>query len=220
MSFPFRTVVFDLDGTLADSSPDLAAALNHALADLGRPPVALADVLKMIGNGARMLLRRGLAATGEADDALVERAYPVFMRHYSANICNLTTAYPGAGAALDTLAGMGVGLAVCTNKPEGPARALIDALGWQSRFAAIVGGDTLPVLKPDPAPLRLAIERSGGGPAAHVGDSIVDVLTARAAGVPCVAVGFGFADRPATDLGADAVIGSYAALVPALRTLG
>ncbi|MES2291151.1 MAG: phosphoglycolate phosphatase [Pseudomonadota bacterium] len=218
MSFPFRTVVFDLDGTLVDSAPDLAAALNHALTDLGRSPIPLAGVVKMIGNGARVLLRRGLAATGEVDDALVDHAYSVFMQYYSENICNLTVPYPRVDAALDALTDLGVALAVCTNKPEAPARTLIDAIGWQSRFAAIVGGDTVK-LKPDAAPLLLAIEQAGGGPAAFVGDSIVDVETACAADVPCVVVDFGFTDRPASDLGADAVIGSYNDLIATLDGL-
>lgn len=218
MTLSFRTVVFDLDGTLVDSAPDLAAALNHVLADLGRPPIPLDGVVTMIGNGARMLLRRGLTATGGFDDALLEHAYPQFMRHYADNICNLTRPYPGVEAALDALSDLGVALAVCTNKPETPARALIDALGWQSRFAAIVGDDTV-TLKPDPAPLLHAIAQAGGGSAAFVGDSIVDVETARAAKVPCIAVSFGFAGAPAADLGADAVIDKFDALIPALRDL-
>ena len=218
MSFPFRTVVFDLDGTLVDSAPDLAAALNHALTDLGRSSLPLDRVVKMIGNGARVLLRRGRAATGEVDDALVDHAYSVFMQYYSENICNLTVPYPRVDAALDALTDLAVALAVCTNKPEAPARTLIDAIGWQSRFAAIVGGDTVK-LKPDAAPLLLAIEQAGGGPAAFVGDSIVDVETARAANLPCVVVDFGFADRPASDLGADAVIGSYDDLITTLDGL-
>lgn len=215
----FRTIVFDLDGTLVDSSPDLAAALNHTLVAMGRPTLPLADVVKMIGNGARMLLRRGLAATGDVDDALVAEAYPIFMAYYGGHLCDLTRPYPGIEAALDQLADMGGMLAVCTNKPEASARALIDALGWQGRFAAIVGGDTLTVLKPDPAPLNLAIERAGGGAAAFVGDSIVDVETAKAAGVPSIAVSFGFADRPADQLGATATIDSFEELVPTLARL-
>jgi phosphoglycolate phosphatase len=112
-----------------------------------------------------------------------------------------------------------VRLAICTNKPERLSRALVDALGWRGRFAAIVGGDTLPLRKPDPAPLREAIARAGGGRAAFVGDSIIDAETARAAAIPFVAVSFGFADRPADQLGADAVIDSFADLLPALERL-
>ena len=217
--FPFRTVAFDLDGTVADTSPDLAAALNHTLAEMDRPLLPLDRVLPMIGHGTRALLRAGLAATGGVDDGLVEHGYPVLMRFYSDHICDLTRPYPGLEAAMAELADRGVALAICTNKPEALTRLLIDALGWQSRFAAVVGGDTLPVAKPDAAPLHHAIERAGGGPAAFVGDSIVDMQTARAAGVPGVAVSFGFADRPVEQLGATAIIDSYDDLIGALEGL-
>lgn len=218
ISFP--TVVFDLDGTLVDSSPDLAASLNHTLATIGRSTLPLADVVKMIGNGARTLIRRGLAATGVADDALVAQAYPTFMAYYGDHLSDLTRPYPGVELALDRLAEMGVALAVCTNKPEAPARALINALGWERRFAAIVGGDTLKVLKPDPAPLHLAIEQAGGGAAVLIGDTIIDVETAKAAGIPSVAVSFGYADRPAAMLGATATVDRFDDLIPALARLG
>ena len=217
--FPFDTVAFDLDGTLADTAPDLAAALNHTLAMLGRPAVAPEAVRGLIGHGARALLRRGLAASGPSDEALVDRGYPIYREYYAANICAGTAIFPALEEALDDLRAAGVALAVCTNKPEGLSRTLLAALGWENRFDAVVGGDTLPVAKPDPAPLREAIARAGGGRAAFVGDSIVDADTARAAGLPFIAVSFGFSDRPVADLGADAVIDDYAQLVPALRRL-
>lgn len=143
-------------------------------------------------------------------------AYPALLNHYRAHICNMTHPYPGIEAAWDRLATQGVALALCTNKPSELTMRLIEALGWQHRFAAVVAGDTLAVSKPDPAPLHLAIERAGGGPAAFVGDSIVDIQTANAAGVPSIAVSFGFADRPADELGADAVIDSFDDLDAAL----
>jgi phosphoglycolate phosphatase len=217
--FPFNVIAFDLDGTLADTAPDLAAALNHALAALGREPVPAEEVRHLVGHGARALLRRGLAATGEADEELVERGFPIFIEHYAAHICEGTRVYPGLDDALEMLAGKGVALAVCTNKSEALTRMLLDTLGWRNRFQAVVGGDTLPVRKPDPAPLEEAIARCGGGRAAFVGDSITDADTARATGVPFVAVSFGFSDRPAEELGADAVIDDYAQLVPALERL-
>ena len=218
-SFPFRTVAFDLDGTLADTAPDLTAALNHTLGVLGRAPIAAERVRHMVGHGARALIDKGLGASGGSSPELVEAGFPVFLRHYEANIAAETRGFPGVQRALDELAAAGVALAVCTNKLEGLAVQLVEALGWRGRFAAIVGGDTLPVRKPDRAPFDLAVERAGGGPAAFVGDSITDADTARAAGVPFVAVSFGFSDRPVEQLGADRLIDHFDALVPALRGL-
>lgn len=217
--FPFDVVAFDLDGTLADTAIDLAAALNHALGVLGRPPIDPNKVRYLVGHGARALLRRGLGETGEADEALVERGYPAFVHFYSDHICVATRPYPGAEAALDALREDGVRLALVTNKPEALTPRLIEALGWGERFDAIVCGDTLPVRKPDPAPLHQAIALAGGGSAAFVGDSIIDADTARAARLPFVAVSFGFSDRPAALLGADAVIDDFDALIPTLRLL-
>lgn len=217
--FPFDVIAFDLDGTLADTAPDLAAALNHTLAELGRPTVDPESVRHLVGHGAKPLLRKGLAATGEADETLIERGFPIYLDFYAANICVGTTRYPALDDAMDALAARGVKLAICTNKPERLTHLLVDALGWTGRFAAIVGADTLPVKKPDPLPLLEAIARAGGGRAAFVGDSITDADTAKAAGVPFVAVSFGFSDRPIEQLGADAVIDSYAELVGVLEHL-
>jgi len=218
--FPFDVVVFDLDGTLADTAPDLTAALNHALGVLGRPPVPAEDVRHMVGHGARALLQKGLAETGEMTEALVEQGFPIFIDHYVAHIADATTIYPGLEAALDGLAARGVKLAVCTNKAEGLARRCIDALGWATRFDALIGGDTLSVRKPDPAPLFEAIARCGGGAAAYVGDSITDTDTGRNAGIPTIAVTFGFTDRPPEALGATALIDHFDELIPTLEQLG
>jgi phosphoglycolate phosphatase len=217
--FPFSVVVFDLDGTLVDSAPDLTAALNHSLRVMGRPAVPEESVRHMVGHGARMLLQRGLAATGEMTPALVDEGFPIFIDYYEAHIADRTRPFPGLERALDDLAAMGVKLAVCTNKLEGLSRHLVDALGWQNRFAALIGGDTLPVRKPDPAPLFEAIRRSGGGRAAFVGDSITDTDTGRAAEIPTVAVTFGFSDRPHNQLGATRLIDHFDDLVSALREL-
>jgi phosphoglycolate phosphatase len=218
--FPFDVVAFDLDGTLADTAPDLTAALNHALGELGRPPVPAEDVRHMVGHGARALLQKGLAATGEMTEALVDRGFPIFIDYYLAHIADDTTIFPGLNAVLDQLAARGVKLAVCTNKAEGLARRCVDELGWANRFDALVGGDTLPVRKPDPAPLFEAIARCGGGRAAYVGDSITDTDTGRNANIPTVAVTFGFSDRPHDQLGATALIDHYDELIPLLERLG
>jgi phosphoglycolate phosphatase len=217
---PFDLVVFDLDGTLADTALDLAAALNHALGTIGRPALPADAVRRMVGHGARMLLHRGLAATGDASEALIDQLMPAFLEHYADHIADHSRAFDGVDAALATLAAQGVRRAICTNKPEALTHKLVDALGWQGRFAAIVGGDTLPQRKPDPAPVLAAIDRAGGGRAVFVGDSISDTDAARAAGIPCVALTFGFSDRPADQLGATALIDHFDQLVPTLDRLG
>ncbi len=215
------TVVFDLDGTLVDTAPDLTAALNHALAALGRPPVPAEDVRHMVGHGARRLLERGLAASGGATPDLVEAGVPHFLAFYADHIADGSRPYPGVEAALDALAAAGCRLAICTNKPQALADALVAALGWGGRFAATIGFDAVPRPKPDPGHLTAAVAAAGGDMAnmVFVGDSITDTDTARAAGVPVVAVAFGFSDRPVAELGADIVIDDYAGLLPALRQL-
>jgi len=220
MRFP-ETIVFDLDGTLVDTGPDLTASLNHALGAIGRPPVAAATVRHLVGYGARALIARGLALSGGGDTATVDAALPRFLEYYAAHICDASRPFDGAAAALDRLAASGVRLAICTNKPVALSRALIAALGWSARFAANLGGDSLAVRKPDPAHVLATIAAAGGDPAsaAFVGDSIVDVAAARAARIPVIAVSFGFADRPAAELGADRVIDHFDALAPVLAGL-
>lgn len=217
--FPFDVVVFDLDGTLADTALDLAAALNHTLGRLGRPAVPPDSVRKLVGQGARMLLRRALAASGGASQPLIEEGYAIFIEYYGANICVATTPYPALEPALDALTKRGVALAVCTNKPERLTYGLLDALRWSARFQAVVGADTLATRKPDPAPLIEAIARAGGGRAVLVGDSSVDAETAKAAGLPFVAVSFGFSDRPVEQLGAAAIIDRYDELIGTLERI-
>ncbi|MGL4541531.1 MAG: phosphoglycolate phosphatase [Polymorphobacter sp.] len=213
-----RTVVFDLDGTLVDTSSDLCAALNHVLRRFARPEVDPETVRHLVGHGARALIQRGLALAGDDDPALVEAAVPHFLRHYTDHIADGSRPYPGIDDVLDALAKAGVVTAVCTNKPEALARQLLGALGWQQRFAAVVGGDSLPVRKPDPAHVLGTIAAVGGAveTSVFVGDSSVDVAAARAARVPVVIVSFGFNDKPAAELGADAIIDHYDALLPLL----
>ncbi|WP_235927582.1 HAD family hydrolase, partial [Sandarakinorhabdus rubra] len=141
MTLP-RTILFDLDGTLVDTAPDLAGAMNHVLATLGRPPLPVEHVRHLVGHGARALVSAGLAATGEPRPDLVEPAMPQFLAHYAANIAVASRPFDGVEQALDALADAGVAAAICTNKPTRLAEALIAALGWQGRFAAIVGHDS------------------------------------------------------------------------------
>jgi len=211
---PFDIIGFDLDGTLLDTSGDLAHALNHALDTIGRGPLPVDDVRRMVGRGAKVMLMRALDATGGAPDDLVARLFPILIDHYAANIATETRIYPGLVDALDALAARGAVLAVCTNKLERLARSVLAETGLARRFAAIIGGDTVGRLKPDPAPLHAMIAQAGGGRTLFVGDSDNDVNAARAAGVPSVALSFGYVSGDPRDLGADAVIADYAELVP------
>ena len=220
-NFPFATVGFDLDGTLLDTARDLGEALNHALVGGGRQPVPLADVRNLIGGGARTMLVRALADQGGGEDGEVDALFAVLLAHYSAHIADHTQSFPGALAMLDELAALGVMLAVVTNKRETMAKQLFDALGLSVRFFTIIGGDTLGPGRAKPAPdlLHEMLRRAGSGRAAFVGDTTYDVRAARAAGMPCVAVSFGFCDLPPGELGAHAVIDDFAELVPALNRL-
>ncbi len=215
------TVVFDLDGTLVDTAPDLCAAMNYALQKLGRPTVPAEIARDMAGQGARKLIEKGLKVSGDAPAELVEAGLPHFLSFYAGHIADESRIFPGVEAALDALAAAGCRLAICTNKPVALSIALVAAVGWDGRFVANLGFDSVPSPKPDPAHLFATIAAAGGDPAttAYVGDSITDTMTARAAGVPVVAVSFGFSDRPVTELGADVIIDHYDELLPALRAL-
>ncbi|MEH3157517.1 MAG: HAD-IA family hydrolase [Sphingomonas taxi] len=218
---PFDIVGFDLDGTLLDTSGDLTAAVNHALASIARPLLTVEQVKPMIGRGARAMLAQGLAATGRCDDATLDVLHRRLLDHYEANIAVATQPYPGTLAALDTLAAQGVRLAVVTNKLESLARKVLDALRLTDRFACIIGGDTMGPgnAKPSPKPIYEMLARCGGGTAAFVGDSIFDIEAGKAAGLLTVACSFGFLMQPVEDLGADAVIDGYDELIPTLERL-
>ncbi|RMB54210.1 phosphoglycolate phosphatase [Sphingomonas sp. PP-CE-3A-406] len=223
--FSFDIVGFDLDGTLLDTSGDLAAAVNHALITAGRPELSVEQVKPMIGGGARHMLKQGLTATGGYDEAMLDTLHAKLLAYYEANICVLTKPYPGVIDALDALAANGVTLGIVTNKIERFARTVLDQLGLTDRFACILGGDTLAESKPSPMPIlemvRLCQESgSGGGRAAFVGDSIFDIQAGQAAGLPTIACSFGFLMQPVAELGADAVIDGYAELLPTLERLG
>ncbi len=217
--FPFAIVGFDLDGTLLDTSGDLTAAVNHALATIGRAPLSVEAVKPMIGGGARAMLQHGLDATGGYDADTLDRLHRLLLDYYEANLAVHTAPFPGAIDALDELAARGVTLGIMTNKLERFARAILDSLGLTERFDSIIGGDTLGVSKPSPRPIQALVEQCGGGRAAFVGDSIFDVQAARAAGLPVIACSFGFLSLPVEALGADAIIDGYADLIPTLTRL-
>ena len=224
--FPFDIVGFDVDGTLLDSHADLAHGINHALALAGRAALPIDTLRSLIGGGGRSMLRRALELTGGVEDKSFADLHHQFLEHYAANIAVHTRLFPGGEAMLDDLAARGVQLAVVSNKLESLTRALLDELGLASRFFTVIGGDTLGPGRAKPARdlIDLMLERGGGamefgGRAAFVGDTSFDVGAARAAGIPVVAVSFGFNDIPAPELGADSVIDHFDALVPALLGL-
>ena len=209
---PPLTVVFDLDGTLVETAPDLVDALTVALAAEGVAPLPYEQARDLIGAGARALVERGLevanrAVTPERSDALLA----IFLEHYAAHIADKSQPFPGCVEALDRLAAGGVKLAVCTNKIERFARLLLDELGLTDRFDAIVGGDTFGVSKPAAAPIHGAILRAGGDAsrAVMVGDSLTDVDAAKAAVIPCIVATFGYTMIPPRKLGGDAVIDHF-----------
>jgi len=217
------TIVFDLDGTLVDTAPDLIATLNFTLAQNGLPTVPYDDARPMIGGGARYMIERALAADGrDCSPSGVDRLYAPFVAHYAEHIADRSRAFPHVEATLERLAAEGHRLAVCTNKLERLSKRLLESLDMAHRFAAICGQDTFGVQKPDPKMFRATVVRAGGYPerAIMVGDSITDVRTARAANVPIIAVDFGYTDVPIATLQPDRIISSFAELPAAAADLG
>jgi phosphoglycolate phosphatase len=216
------TIVYDLDGTLADTAGDLMGALNAVLSHEGLAPLPVENARSMLGDGARALIRRGFAASGrDLAPPRLEALFGDFLAHYNAHIADHTQLYPGVERALAAFARAGWRQAVCTNKVEGSARLLIEKLGVAGRFAFICGQDTFGVGKPDRKPLLGTIAASGGvlARAIMVGDSVTDIKTARAAGLPVIAVDFGYTDVPVTELGPDRVISHFDELAGACAAL-
>jgi phosphoglycolate phosphatase len=213
------TVVFDLDGTLVDTAPDLIETLNVVFAREGLPPVDHAAARNMIGGGARRMIESALKFEGHliTSDA-VDRMFADFIAYYADHIADRSRPFPGLDAVLDHLAARDCRFAVCTNKLEGLSRQLLDALGMTHRFEAICGQDTFGIQKPDPEILLRTIQAAGGQlqRAIMVGDSGTDIATARAAGIPVVAVDFGYSETPVKELGPDRLISHYNDLAAAI----
>jgi phosphoglycolate phosphatase len=217
-----RTIVFDLDGTLVDTAPDLINALNHVLDCEGLPPIPLVAARNMIGAGARRLIERGLEADGRhvgPDD--IARMTTDFIAYYADHIAELSKPFEGLEDALDRMAARGHRFAVCTNKLEWLSKRLLDELGLSHRFAAICGADTFGVSKPDPAILRQTVALAGGqlARAIMVGDAGTDIGVARRAGIPVIGVAFGYTDTPMSELNPDRLIKHMLELPEAIEDL-
>ena len=213
------TIVFDLDGTLVDTAPDLLDSLNHTLDAGGAPPTDVAGFRQFVGHGARVLIERAYQAQRRAlpvDEH--DRLFALFLEHYGANIPGQSKPFPGVVEALDRFSAAGFLLAVCTNKTEEFSRRLLVGLGISGYFEAICGQDTFAFRKPDPRHLTETIRIAGGTPdsSVMVGDSRTDIDTAKAAGIPVVAVDFGYTDRHVRELEPSVVISHFDELTVAL----
>ncbi|MBT9382863.1 phosphoglycolate phosphatase [Pseudooceanicola sp. CBS1P-1] len=210
-------IVFDLDGTLIDSAPDIREAANGLLEDEGLPPLSISETRRFIGEGSPTFVRLMMAAR----DIEPDRHAPLlaqFLDRLKGAVA-LTRVYPGAKAALDALAQAGHSLAICTNKPEAPARAVLDHLGLLPRFAEVLGGDSLPQRKPAPEPLLAVLDRLPAGPAIYIGDSEVDAATAEAAGVPFLLFTEGYRKGAVHDMRWQATFADHARLPELIAAL-
>ncbi|HYD86138.1 MAG TPA: phosphoglycolate phosphatase [Vitreimonas sp.] len=216
------TIVFDLDGTLVDTAPDIVRALNETLALEGLPRVKLEAARTMVGQGARALIERAAARAGVSfRDERLDQLTETFVSFYRTDIARDSRAFPGVAAALEDLAASGAKFAVCTNKRTDLSHALLQALGMSDWFATIVGADAVADRKPHPDHYRAAVARAGGTVrrSVMIGDTIADIAAARGAGAPVAAVAFGYCDDGAEKLGADVVLRSFSEVAPACRRL-
>jgi phosphoglycolate phosphatase len=207
-----EALIFDLDGTLVDTAPDLHAATNHVLGLIGRPAISMGELRAFVGHGAMNLIERGVAATGAAvDAATLKQLHGQFLDYYGENISAHSVVFDGLPQLLDRAQAAGLKLGVCTNKVERLSLKLLTELGMMGRFGALVGGDTLPVMKPDPAPLREAAHRLGVNleRVMMVGDSETDIRTAQNAAVPVLAVSFGYTTHHVSTYNPSHVIDHY-----------
>lgn len=219
MSTPL--VIFDLDGTLLDTAPDLMKSLNHTISKLGLEPVEYDDITFLVGAGARAMIERALEMRNTVvHESEIELLFARFIEFYSGSMPGVSTPYPGLLEALDRLEAAGMSMAVCTNKTESLARRLLDLLGLTRRFSAITGGDTFTVRKPHGDHIRGTIDMALGSMAAAVmiGDSVNDIHAAQNAGIPSIAVPFGYSDTAVEHLGPNRIIHHYDELTPDLVT--
>jgi phosphoglycolate phosphatase len=219
---PSPLLVFDLDGTMVDTATDLIAALNDTMAADGLAPIPVTEVGHLVGSGGRVMIERGLKFHGiEPASRDIDDLQARFVTHYGRAMPGSSQPYPGLLAAMDRFAAAGWQFAVCTNKTEALARRLLDALALSGRFAAICGGDTFAVRKPEAGHLLGTIARAGGdaGAAIMVGDSRADIEAAKNGGVPVVAVTFGYSDKPVAEYEPDAVIDHFDGLWDAVVLL-
>ena len=225
-SIPFNAIGFDLDGTLLDTFRDLGAAVNYALLLGGFDAVSVESSKDLIGGGAKVMLARAVDAQGGLPEDEFKRLYKAMLAYYADHNAVHTEPYPGVREGLAQLAQQGVAMAVVTNKFEAFARKILTQLDLIDHFQAVIGGDSMGkgpdgqfLAKPHPAPVLAARAALGGGTFAFLGDSSFDVRAAKAAGVPVIAAAYGYCDVPPHELGADAVIDSFSALIPALQKL-
>ncbi len=216
------TIVFDLDGTLIDTAPDLIDTLNFILGQEGLPLIPFATARNLIGGGAKVMIERALIEDGRScSTEELDHLYRAFLVHYAAHIADRSRPFPKLEATLENLTAAGHRLAVCTNKLEWLSIRLLQALKLAQHFAAICGQDTFGMQKPDPEIFRGTVRRAGGEPtrAIMIGDSKTDIATARATSVPVIAVDFGYSDVPVKTLGPDCIISSFTDLPAAIAAL-
>src|SRR5690348_12200035 len=218
----FDTVIYDLDGTLIDSAKDMQVAVSRVLADHGLPPVTEDDVRIFMGQGSKVTMDKAFTKYGKTlDDEALSAVTREFVRYYEADPVGHTTAFAGVPEVVSRFDKLGLKQGVCTNQFERPSRMILEHLKLMPPIAALAGADTFPVRKPDPRHILMLLERMGGDPAraVMVGDSIHDVEAAHGAGLPAVLVSWGYTDRPASELGAEAVIQQFDALPQAISRI-
>ncbi len=215
-------ILFDLDGTLVDSAPDLTGALNHTMAQLNLPPVDEANVRHMVGFGARRLIEQGVEVAGvELNHDEIEAAFRIFLDYYGDHVVDLTRPFPGTAEVLEHFQQQGAIMAVCTNKPQALSDKVLRLLSLDQYFSAVIGADAVPNPKPHADHIHATLDAIGGntGQAIMVGDSATDINAARNANIPSVAVSFGYTPIPAAELGADRLIDHMSELPEAIAAL-